>query len=358
MRIVARARVVLLVGLAALTGCDRTPTDLALDGVIDAALLNASVENPVFAQSPTSLAQLLRSAIAKVESERGAGASRRLLENWQKLQDEARAAVRAGNRAEAMARIEAIRAEEIRIVLLVLGEPTAQRVISAVTAAESRLRSDLTRAEAAGKDVMRARELAVPVTTLLQQAVRALQARDPAKALDFATQASDRLDVVTHYLIALDRIPTVETLFADAVATVTREQGRDATTTLLATLNQLKDEARAAMLAGDRAETGRKLEAVRREQIRIVMELLGEGVVETMIQRVDAGIVSTRTRLANATEPRLVEHARRMLTEAVDLNARAKALRTRDDQIGALDLASHAAGLINALRHFVLDRGQ
>jgi hypothetical protein len=83
---------------------------------------------------------------------------------------------------------------------------------------------------------------------------------------------------------------------------------------------------------------------------------MGDTVVDHVLDRVESGIASSRTRLSSITETSVAEHARRMLSEAADLNARAKALRTRGDNIGALDLASHAAGLVNALQHLVAQR--
>jgi hypothetical protein len=215
------------------------------------------------------------------------------------------------------------------------------------------VRVDLANAEAAGKDVLRARQLAVPVSDLLQRADRAWQTRDAALALDLATQASDRLDEVTHFLIAMDRIPALETLYTDVIATVRRERGPEGVARLLAPLDHLNEAARAAMLAADRARATRLLEAARREQIRIILELRGNGVVATMTDAVDAKLTMTRQRLNGFEESRLIEHAQRMLAEASDLNTRARQLHVRGDHAGALDLASHAAGLTNAIQHLM-----
>lgn len=342
---------VLLLAAVTFLGCDRTPTDPALDA--EPVLLGESPEAAVFAPSATSLEPLLRTAVASIERERGSSAARRMLADWQRLQAEARLAVRSGQRVDAQARVAAIRAEEIRIVLLVLGNHGARHVIEAVSAAHHRLRAELDSAAAAGRNVMRARQLAVPVSDLLQRAHRAWQARDAATALDLATQASDRLDEVTHFLIALDRIPALETLYAEVIATVERVRGRDGLTHLLGRLNQLNEEARAAMLAADRAAATRTLEAARREQIRIVLEQRGHGVVGPVIEAVDTMLASTRLRLKAMERSRLIEHAQRMLAEASDLNARARQLRLRGDHAGALDLASHAAGLVNAAQHLI-----
>jgi hypothetical protein len=353
MRFGFRGPSVFLIAVALLSGCDRTPTDTTLDGDPETTLLNGNTDASVFASSATSLSSLLRTAVAKVEAEKGPAAVRQLLETWRRLQEEAQSAVRGADRQRAQAKIAAIRAEEIRIVLLVLGNDVAFRTTAAVGEGLAHVRMDLSRAEAAGRDVTRAKELTAQVAEALHKANGALESRDAAKALDFATQASELLDNVVHFLIALERIPALESLFADAIAKVAREKGRQAALTLTATLTRLNDEARAALRAGDRQTAARKLEAVRKEQIRIVLEVFGSGVVAPLIERVDAAIAATRARVASSNVARVVEQAQRMLKEAADLNSRARTAHGSGDMSTALDLASHAAGLVNAIQHLL-----
>ena len=337
----------LLVSTVLLAGCDRTPTDPVVDEQSD--LLGAAASESLFAPSPTSLSSLLRTAVAKVEREQGTTVARQLLANWTRLNEELQAAARSGNRQVAQAKLAAVRAEEIRIVLLVLGTGTAERTITTVATNFAHTRIALSAAEAAGKDVSRTRALVSQVSEALVKANGGLQTRNYAVALDYATQASDLLDALNRFLLTLSAIPTVETLLNDAVAKVTREQGREAAVTLLATLTRLNEEVARALRAGDRQAAQAKLEAARKEQIRIVLLVLGNGVAQQTIERVEAGITSLKNRLSLVAEPRIVQRGQTMLAEAASLNTRAKSARAAGDHATALDLAGHAAGLLNAL---------
>jgi hypothetical protein len=73
--------------------------------------------------------------------------------------------------------------------------------------------------------------------------------------------------------------------------------------------------------------------------------------VGTLVQKVSLGIDSTRTRISTVADPVIAERARKMLAEAQSLNTRARSALTAREAAQALDLASHSAGLVNALQH-------
>ena len=350
MQFAARSSLVLLIAAAVFAACDRTPTDPALSDPA-AALLAGTSETSVYATSPTSLHSLFGVAVRRIAQTQGSTGVVRVLGNWQRLTEEARSALKAGDRQSSQARVAAIRAEEIRTVLRVLGATTAPRVTAEVGAGLGKVRIDLIALEAAGIDVSRPKQSSVQVADLLQKANRALENRDVASALDYATQASDLLDGVLHAMIALRRIPALETLFADATQTYERKRGAEALHELLARFDQTNLEARVALRAGDRVVATEKLEAARREQIRIVLSVLGPDVVGTLVQKVSLGIDSTRTRISTVADPVIAERARKMLAEAKSLNVRARSALTAREAAQALDLASHSAGLVNALQH-------
>jgi hypothetical protein len=340
-----------LLGIGA-AACDRTPTDPARDPELDASL-TAAEQSPVYAAAQTSLSHLFRSAVTKIGHDWGRSVLQRDLVDWRRLNEEARAALTVGDRQTAQARIEAVRAEQIRIVVRVLGRGTVHRVVQDVGVALARVRLELGNAEASGKEVRRAHAMTAQVTELLTRANTALAAGDQAAALDQVTQASDLLDGVAHFLIALQRIPALETLFADAVAKVGRQQSKAAVGTMLATLDALNADARAALRRGERERAQQNLEAARKEQIRILLGLLDTSALPTLIKQVDVGIAATKTRVTWLPDARLNERASRMLGEAASLNARARVALNQRDAATALDLASHAAGLVNALQHLL-----
>ena len=350
MRFAARSSLVLLIAAAVLAACDRTPMDPALADPA-AALLAGSSETSVFAASPTSLHSLFNVAVRRAARNEGTAGVNRVFGNWPRLDEEARAALRGADRQAAQARVAALRAEEIRTVLRVLGPNTASRVTMEVGVGLAKVRLDVVALEAAGTDVSRPKQASIQVAELLHKANRALENRDNPTALDYATQASDLLDGVLHAMIALRRIPALETLFADATAHYSRARGAAALPALLTTFDKTNQEARVALRAGDRVVATEKLEAARREQIRIVLTVLGPDVVGTLLQRVTMGIDSTRTRISTVADPAVAERARKMLAEAQSLNARARSALKDRAPAQALDLASHSAGLVNALQH-------
>lgn len=344
-----KARFALLLLVLAVVGCDRTPTDPALDE-ISYALLSGSSESALFTSSPTSLQHLLRRAVSTYEAERGPAASRRLLASWQRYNEEAQVALRSGDRPTAQSRIAAVRSEELRIVLTALGNNTAERVVADVGVSLAYARLSLARAAAAGKDVGRANALAEQAAQSLQRANSALEHRDFTGALDAATQASDLLDGVHRFLTSLTAIRSLDALFSEAVAK-SMLQPAPRVRELLSSLERMNEAARLALRAGDRGKAQAALEAVREQQIAIVLQVQGPAVAGTLISSVDAGIKASRDRLANIKDARIVARADRMLAEAGSLNSRAKAARLNGDAATALDLASHAAGLVNTLQH-------
>ena len=340
-----RRTYLMLALLAGLAACDRTPTDPGLEQAL-------SGSPAVFASSPTSLSQLFRRAASDLKRDPNTRAADQQLDRWRRLNDEARSALRAGDRQTAQLKIEAVRAEEIAVVVRVLGNRAVSRVVRDVAVSLARVRLDLTSAGAAGKDIARAGSHVKQAAELLLSANKALESFEYASALDHATRASELVDGVSHYLITLRRIGGLEVLFADAVAKLGRDRNSPAVTAMLLAHERWDAAARAALRQGDREQARQKLEAARTEQIRVVLFAFGPDVVRSLIDQVDVGMQATRKRL-HLAEPAAAQRAAGMLTEAASLNARAASANNRRDVATALDLASHAAGLVNALQHLL-----
>ncbi|MEX2284677.1 MAG: hypothetical protein WEE89_19470 [Gemmatimonadota bacterium] len=335
-----------------LSGCDRTPTDPSHDPS-GALLLEPALRTSVYAPSSTSLSQLFRKAATKVMLDHGRDAQRRVLASWRGLNEQAEVALRTGDRHTAESRIAALRAEEITIVLRVLGDRVAERTARTVGASLAQARLRMSAAQGKGSNVGRARQQAERVDALLFQAEAAVRAGQSTRALDLATEASDALDAVVHFLISLDRIAGVETLFPEVVASLRRERGSAAAAALTGRLEQLNAETGLALRRGNRDRSRQYLELARREQIRIVLDGLGSSVVNLLTDQVDAATIATRKEIAARAEPLTTDRIGRMLNEAADLNGRARRAAGTGDVATALDLASHAAGLVNAAQHLL-----
>jgi hypothetical protein len=350
MRVTRPGRFVpLLFVLIGLAGCDRTPMDPTLEPGLD-ALLPVGARGAVYSPSPTSLPSLFRAAVISAQGGRGASSPEKLLSVWRQLNEEARLALKAGDQQTARAKVDALRAEELGIVQRHLGRRGVHRVVAQVGEASARI--GLRLAEST-RDVSRVRPLLDQVAAAVRNANAALEAGDHAAALDQATRASDLLDSAAHFLITLQRIPALETQFPQAAAKVAREQGTAAAQALLADVDAANQEARAALRSGDRERARRRLETVRNEQIRVVLHVLGPRVVPSLIDQVDGGIAAAQPTVRRIAEPRQADRAHKMLIEAGSLNVRAQAALDAGDPATALDLASHAAGLVNAVRHLL-----
>ncbi|MGH7467604.1 MAG: hypothetical protein ACRENP_06410 [Longimicrobiales bacterium] len=349
MRIAWRARILPFLVLAGLTGCDRTPTDPTLDPGLDEALL-AGARSAVYSPSTTSLSSLFRASLARTSNGRGALAPERLLADWRRLNEEARTALSAGDQQTARVKVDALRAEEIRIVQRHLGYRGVVHVVEQVAVSMTRMRMQLA---SSGRELTRARQLLDQVAEVVLRANQELEKGNIAAGLDHATRASDLLDGVAHYLITLQRIPALETQFPEAAAKLARDQGIVTAQKQLARVDAANQEARAALRSGDRERARRQLEVVRREQIHVVLRVFGTRVVPSLIAQVDTGIGAARADLRKVSEPRHAERAHKMLGEAASLNGRARAAADKGDAATALDLASHAAGLVNAARHLL-----
>jgi hypothetical protein len=121
---------------------------------------------------------------------------------------------------------------------------------------------------------------------------------------------------------------------------------------MTARVDALDAAARVALRSANRGTAQAKLAAVRAEQIQVVLRVLGAQTATTLVDRVAARAAQTRAVLAELDKNgRDVARYQRMLREANDLNVRAATAITKGDPATALDLGSHAAGLLNALQH-------
>lgn len=336
--------------LALVTGaCDRMPVD-PQDPASELALMPGDPSMTAGARAPLSLPALLHSAVERVYREQGASAARTLVSDLRRLHRAAQEAASEGNREEAAARLRELRDEELRIVLFVFGDAAAARVIDAVTADVARLRERLDELGAAGHPLPRAAEILAEVHELLVDADVAYGSGDARAALDAGTRAAALVAGVRARLADAARLPALEQLFERAVAQL-RAHAPQQLRTALAEYHRLEQAAREAVRAGRREEAHAALQAVRREEIRIVLRVLGPGAVSQMLERARTAAGTLETALTAAgSSGRDVVRLERMMSSALDMLQRAEDAFARGEAAAALDLGSHAVGLLNAVR--------
>ena len=334
----------LLLGIAA---CDRMPSDPGLDPELDAALMAA--EAAAGTNAPFTLPDLLRQAITKTHTELGREAARDVTRTWLQLNEKAREAIRAADRQSAFARLTEVHAEELRIVLNVFGGDVVGRTIDAVEAGVSAARRELADASRSGRDVARSANLIDDILSDVAAARAARSQADLPRALDRATTAAVTLSAVRSFIGWLNRVEGLETLYPEAIDRLERDTGQRADD-VRAAIDRLTWRMQSALSAGDHDAARRASEAIRAEQIATVLRVFGAGRIRKLTGDVGVAIDATRSRLDEMeASGRDVARYRRMLREAASLHERAAAALIGGDAATALDFASHAAGLVNAL---------
>jgi hypothetical protein len=144
----------------------------------------------------------------------------------------------------------------------------------------------------------------------------------------------------------LRRVHGLETLFPQAAAKLTAAD--------LATHSQLQRAAALALGSSSRAEANDKLGAVRAEEIRLVLGTLGEQTSAQLLRETDTAIRDARHKLNLMKDGgEEVLRLQRMLKSATDFYNHARKAEQAGDHAAALDHGSHAAGLLNSLRHLM-----
>jgi hypothetical protein len=199
--------------------------------------------------------------------------------------------------------------------------------------------------------VPRARELLAQVDGQLAEATAALARRDALTALDAATRAGASAEAARHVLAGARRITGLEELFERAAVQLQTERGAVESRAALAEYNALQRAAESVVRNGDRSRAHDALRAVRSEQIRLVLDVLGPAAVRQLVGEVAEGAGQVDQGIGAARQAgRDVARLERMSVVSRDMLQRAQAALETDDVGLALDLGSHAAGLVNAAR--------
>jgi hypothetical protein len=158
--------------------------------------------------------------------------------------------------------------------------------------------------------------------------------RDAAQQLATAVEATPRL-------------PVLEGLFSMAVARIEARQGASASAQMRDRQRALASEAWLTVDQGDVDGGGERLSAARRYMAVCAVEELGQAVVTAYVAVVGLAIERASVMVANPDAD--VDRPRRMAESARDIHADARDALLRADFAAAIDVASHAAGLLNTL---------
>lgn len=296
--------------------------------------------------APNTLPVLFDEALRTAQQRNGDDALNTALKTWESRQAEVQAAYAARNPAALQARLQALRNEEIKLVVNVLGTSVVGRALSESNAALTAARQRITQAAQQGAQTGAAEKAVDEINQLLSRAT-ALQSSEPERALAIATEAARLLATIDDTIIELRRLRGVESLFPEVAAQLKPAD--------LRAHARLQGEAQNALRAGERSLARAKLEAVRSEEIRLVLQASGERACVQLLGQVAASIGELRNSLnlldADDGDALRLE---RMLATAHDLHQQARHAESAGDHARALDLGSHAAGLLNSMRHLLV----
>ena len=345
-----QALVLLALMAAAAAACDRAPTAPAVD---IASVVEST--NPALAADlkpiKSTLPALFREAIATTEAEQGHVGVDALLSNWHDLQNQLKDDGASAERAAIQAKVAAIHTEELKVVLRGLGQPVLTRVLSGLTidlaSAQSRIAAQLHDDEA-----NRANTLATQVRQKLASARGAIVVGDNTNALDQATQAATLLSGLDYYLIEAQRIAGLEALYPRAVDQLKTASTNRPALDALAQVERNSAAAREALRDGNRLDAQHKLEQARAQQINVVLQVFGPQTATDLVHQVEERTSMLRSSLTMLEAGgQDITHYQHMLGEVNDLVKRARSAADAGDAASALDLGSHAAGMLNALQH-------
>lgn len=171
---------------AAANGAARASLDAATQA---AAHLEAVRAEIVESMHVPVLDELFEMAIAQAGRTVGSDAVQQISE-YRRLQQAAQQAVRTGSREQAHTALAAARAGQIEVVLSVLGDDEARRLLSVTAAAHTALAGEVNAARAGGHDVVRVERMVAAAGDMLDRASALLRAGDAAAAIDLGSHAA------------------------------------------------------------------------------------------------------------------------------------------------------------------------
>ncbi len=263
-----RLRRTLLALVATLpAACGDLPTDVA-----DTTGLHTT-ETGLSAQvAPYSRSAVFRAAIDAVIETEGSQLLWRRTASLRAHSAAARAAQERGDTTAQLAAEQLHRDAQVAFMAHALGDARIDDIVHQVRGAadDARMRLDVLRT--GGHDVTRAAVLVQDADALL-----ARSGSQPADVLATALDAADILARLDQILRSVERLPSLDELFAATISEVRESAGPRAARALLAEHQTLVREAQGALADGGRVRAHDRLQQVRERQVRIVAQRMGEG---------------------------------------------------------------------------------
>ncbi|HUP90175.1 MAG TPA: hypothetical protein VM100_12515 [Longimicrobiales bacterium] len=329
----------LILSATLIAACDQAPTGLPANLSESSAYKN-------------TLPALFREAIDKTNAEQGAEGVDILLAEWRSKDKQLKKRAPGASRAEIQNDLDALHGAELRVVLSSLGGGVITRALSDIKVSLAQSEALMESARLGGMAPAGA-NIINQVREKVRLAEAAAHHGKLVDALDIATQGSTILSGLDYYLVEVRRIGGIEALYPKAVEAA-RSGDDDSAATLLRATEAANDAARVALRSGDRQAALQKLEAARKGQIELVLHTLGPSAANALVREADDRTRALRDSLTtmrkNGDD---VLRFERMLREATDLARRARIAADANDYQSAIDLGSHAAGLLNALQHLI-----
>jgi hypothetical protein len=311
-----------------------------------------------------SLEQLHRRALQRAAREQGAAAAQALQSRLQPVREAMRGeavrdeAVPGSGQAGAAAvtgaphdaalvagaRHGALRAEMASIVLEVLGPEMPQRVVEGAAPALAAAAAQVADARQAGRPTSVLERMLPHATSSLNEARAALDADKPIHALQFATDAVLVAGRVRMRAAGPVTAPTMPRLLAQAWAHAVTDRGQAAATALFAPMREKNAALKASLRTRELGTVRAAQEALRSEQIHLVVTVLGATAPEQVLDDA-ARVIEERATRAESMKlaDRDVSRIEAVLRDAAELHAAGVAALDAGNHSEALDLALQAA---------------
>jgi hypothetical protein len=295
-----------------------------------------------------SLEQLHRRAVQRAAREEGAAAAQALQGRLQPVHEAVRETVPEPGQVDAGAVAGAphgaLRTEMASIVVEVFGPEMPQRVIEEAVPLLAGAERSIADAREAGGPTSVLERMLTHATSRLNEARAALDDAKPIHALQLATDAVLVAGRVRMRAAGPVTAPTMPRLLAQAWAQAVTDRGQAAATALFAPMLEKNAALKASLRTRELGTVRAAQEALRSEQIHLVVTVLGATAPEQVLDDA-ARVIEERATRAESMKlaDRDVSQIEATLRDAAELHAAGVAALDAGNHSQALDLALQAA---------------
>jgi hypothetical protein len=291
-----------------------------------------------------SLEQQHRRALQRAAREEGAAAAQVLQGRLQPVREAVPEPAQAEAGLVSGPLRGALRAEMATHVLEVFGPEMPQRVIEGAAPALAAAAGRVADARQAGRPTRVLERMLTHATSRLNEARAALDDDEPIHALQFATDAVQLAGRVRMRAAGPVTAPTMPRLLAQAWAQAVIDRGQPAATALFAPMREKNAALKASLRTRELGTVRAAQEALRSEQIHLVVTVLGVTAPEQVLDDA-ARVIEERATRAESMKlaDRDVSKIEATLRDAAALHAAGVAALDAGNHMDALDLALQAA---------------